>query len=204
MMAPPTVRHRILVYLLKHPDASASHIAHALGSAPAAIRHHLRLLQSDGRVQESGARPARSRGRPVKAYRLSERVRGDNLPMIADTLLTAGREVPRQEERTTSVLARGLIEQLGAPEEPTTGARRLAWLIEKLNQFHYEASWEAGDKGPRVLFDHCPYAAIIERHPEICRMDTEALGHALGLHATQTAKLENRLGGQSHCVFVFK
>ncbi len=202
-MAPPTVRHRILLHLMQHPDASAGQIGRALGLAPAAVRHHLRLLRSDGRVTASGARPGRVRGRPAKAYRLSEALRGDNLAMIADILLTGGRDGPRQREGTTSALANGLLEQLGVPEGSASGQRRLAWLVEQLKRLHYEASWEAGDKGPRVLLGHCPYAAIIERHPELCRMDAQALGRALGLQATQTAKLDTKLGGQTHCVFVF-
>src|SRR5512135_3524101 len=126
-MASPTVRHRILVYLMQHPDASASQIGRAVGLAPPAVRHHLRLLQSDGRVRSSGARLARSRGRPLKAYRLSEAVRGDNLAMIADIMLTGGRDGPGQEERTTSVLAQGLLGQMGVPEGSAAGPRRLAW-----------------------------------------------------------------------------
>ncbi len=124
--------------------------------------------------------------------------------MIADVMLTAARNGPYQEEKATAVLVNGLLEQLGVSEAPAAGPRRLAWLIEKLNQLHYEASWEAGEKGPRILFGHCPYAAIIDKHPELCGVDVQALGHAVGLHATQTAKLEARLGGQTHCVFVLK
>ncbi len=126
------------------------------------------------------------------------------MEMIAAVMLTAAGDDPRRQEKTASVLTDGLLEQLGVPEAPTAGPRRLAWLIEKLNQLHYEAGWEAGEKGPRVLFGHCPYAAIIEKHPELCRMDAQALTHALGLHATQTAKLETRLGGQTHCVFLLR
>jgi hypothetical protein len=54
---------------------------------------------------------------------------------------------------------------------------------------NYQARWEAGAEGPRIIFGLCPYAAIIEKHPELCRMDTALLGKMLGREAEQRLKL---------------
>ncbi len=55
-----------------------------------------------------------------------------------------------------------------------------------------------------MLFGHCPYAAVIDKHPELCLMDARMLGVQLGTTATQTAKIDSRPEGQAHCIFVFE
>jgi len=78
--------------------------------------------------------------------------------------------------------------------------KRLNLAVEKLNQMNYHARWEAGPEGPRIIFGHCPYAAIIEKHPELCRMDAAILKDLMGQSAEQLSKI-----GQDKslsCVFV--
>lgn len=74
-------------------------------------------------------------------------------------------------------------------------------LVEKLNGMHYQARWEAGADGPRIIFGRCPYAAVIEGHPELCQMDVGLLGNALGRDVRQLAKIEK---AQGVCVFVVR
>ena len=204
-MASPTVRMKILEYLSRHPDASAKQVGIAVGVAAPSVRYHLALLRSDGRVTIAGARGTGNRGRPRKFYRLSERLRGNNLAGLADAALSGllG-AMPRQVDRVITVLANALVAQLGPIDPDASGARRLASLAGRLNTLQYEASWEAGAAGPRVLFGHCPYAAIIAKHPELCQTDARMLGAELGVIATQTAKIDPGLGGQTHCTFVLK
>lgn len=64
---------------------------------------------------------------------------------------------------------------------------------------NYHARWEAGAEGPRVIFGHCPYAAIIARHPDLCRMDKALLEEWMGRSADQFAKIE--IEGSLVCVF---
>ena len=81
--------------------------------------------------------------------------------------------------------------------------RRLTSTIDHLNRMHYQARWEAGAEGPRIVLGHCPYSAVIERHPELCRMDTELLGNLVSGKVRQTVKLESGAGGVLYCAFVF-
>jgi predicted ArsR family transcriptional regulator len=81
-------------------------------------------------------------------------------------------------------------------------AKRLTLAVEKLNDLHYAARWEAGAEGPRLLFGHCPYAAIIEKHPELCRMDAALVESALGKGARQTARISQGTGQVSYCIFL--
>ena len=78
-------------------------------------------------------------------------------------------------------------------------AKRLNLTVEKMNQMSYHARWEAGSEGPRIIFSHCPYAAIIEKHPEVCQMDASMLKEWMGQPATQISKIGK--DGSSVCVF---
>jgi predicted ArsR family transcriptional regulator len=80
--------------------------------------------------------------------------------------------------------------------------KRLALLIEKLNEMHYQARWEAGAEGPRVIFGRCPFSKIIEHHPELCKIDESMLETSLGRPILQTVKAESNMRGL--CPFAFR
>jgi predicted ArsR family transcriptional regulator len=94
-------------------------------------------------------------------------------------------------------LAKHLIGNDSFTSQPL--AKRLNLTVEKLNQMSYHARWEAGSEGPRIIFSHCPYAAIIEKHPELCRMDASMLKEWMGQSAIQLSKIGKE--GSSVCVF---
>jgi predicted ArsR family transcriptional regulator len=77
-------------------------------------------------------------------------------------------------------------------------AKRLD-LTSNLNQMNYHSHWEGGS-GPRIIFSHCPYAAIIEKHPELCRMDATILKELMGQSTRQIFRTGQE--GSSVCVFV--
>jgi predicted ArsR family transcriptional regulator len=201
-----TARQRILEYLRKEMPVSAAQISRATSISAASVRYHLRFLMSDGRIVVVGETQPRGRGRPVKLYRASERVLGDNLAMLSDALLEAWRgAVPvRSEETLLKTLAQGLMSRMRPNELEAPTARRLASLVDRLNALHYQTHWEAGAQGPRILFRHCPYAKIIDAHPELCRMDAELLSQGLDARATQVSKIDLRLEGSTHCIFVLR
>lgn len=154
------------------------------------VRHHLRHLAADGRVTVNNPR-VNGRGRPQKVYRLSPALEGDNLAVLTDALLS----VEGQKSKVES-LAGYILD--AAPFSNLPIAKRLALLVEKLNAMHYQSRWEAGAEGPRVIFGRCPYAAVIEKHPELCRMDVSVLGNALGREVKQLGRIEKGMGV---CVF---
>lgn len=205
-MARVTVRQRVLDYVRDHPDAAADQVARGLGLSSASCRHHLGILQRDGRISLAGVHPRKSKGRPAKLYRLSERLRGDNLGGLADVLLTEARGLlGNRWEDLEARLVQGLEGKVGPIEhDAATVSRNLGLLVDRLNALHYEASWEAGAQGPRVLLGHCPYAAIIADHPELCRVDARMLQGKLGVKVAQVSKIESRAGGQARCTFVLK
>jgi predicted ArsR family transcriptional regulator len=203
VMTKQTSRQRILAYLRDHTGVSATEMSRSLRVTAANIRHHQSNLVSDGRVKIIGARSENGRGRPVQIYGLSDAAVGDNLAGLADVLLSEILEnvpAPALDALLQSLAAR----LASAQSAETTGniTRRLALTIEHLNRLGYASRWEAHAAGPRVIFEHCPYSGVIERHPELCRMDTFMLARLLGNDVEQTARLEKSARGTLFCQFL--
>jgi predicted ArsR family transcriptional regulator len=212
-MPKPNARQRILAYLQTHHGVSAAEISRALRVTPANIRHHLSILAADGRAKVVGERrPAtnaeqagQGRGRPVQMYGLGDTASGDNLSELADAVLGQWLQALPSDQRDSALGALAAHLADVAPRErsgPVT--RRLSQAIARLNALHYRARWEAHGQGPRVIFEHCPFAAILEKHPELCRMDALLLKELLGAETIQSAKLELNAHGLPFCMFVLK
>lgn len=190
-----TSRQRILAYLRKSRAASAREIARAMNMTPANVRRHLSILQKDGRVASSAVR-REGRGRPVRFYSLSTALTGDNIPGMLDAALSTWLDVLQPDERNEALRALGQRLGRDAPAKGASFARRLASVAEQLSRLHYDAHWEAGAEGPRMILGRCPYAAIIERHPELCQADAAMLGALLESGVEQRSKL------QPVCIFL--
>jgi len=188
-------RHKVLAYLTRTRTASVREISRALKMSAANVRHHLRVLVSDGRLELAPVRERGSRGRPEKLYSLPRAALGDNLSVLSDALLTeAGTQV------SVEALATRLVGESDFASQPIV--KRLNLVVEKLNQMNYHARWEAGPEGPRLILGHCPYAAIIDRHPELCKMDAALLKDLMVQSAEQLSKI-----GQDKslsCVFAMR
>lgn len=198
-----TARHKVLGFLTRTRTASVREISRALKMSAANVRHHLRVLVSDGRLELASVREREGRGRPEKVYSLPRAALGDNLSALSDALLTeastkpalSGDEVVRMES-----LAQRLVGESNFASQPIV--KRLNLVVERLNEMNYHARWEAGPEGPRIIFGHCPYATIIGKHPELCRMDEALLKELMGQPAEQLSKIgqEKSLS----CVFAMR
>lgn len=193
---PTTTRQKILDYLKRNRSVSSRDLARALRMTPANARRHLGILAADGRVEIFHQRQE-GRGRPEKVYRLAGTLVGDNLSVLADALLMEAGEKVEME-----ALGRRIAGESGISGQPLM--RRLASTVERLNAMRYQARWEAGAEGPRIILGHCPYSTIIEDHPELCQMDLALLNKLLGAGLRQTTKLESGAGGLPFCAFVLK
>ncbi|MCE9647701.1 MAG: ArsR family transcriptional regulator [Chloroflexi bacterium] len=190
-----TARQKVLSYLTKSRPSSAREIARALKMSAPNVRHHLSVLCSDGRVELTAVNSREGRGRPEKMYSLSQAALGDNLSVLADALLMEAGPDWDVTPAAKHILAPDQFVSL-----PIT--KRLALLVEKLDEMHYQARWEAAADGPRVTFGRCPYTKVIDGHPELCKMDTVMLGLSLGRPMTRSQK--NETGARGTCPFLFK
>ncbi len=203
-MSVTTARQKVLAYFKKQHVASAAQIGRGLNMSAATVRHHLSIMLADGRIEMLGENRKAGRGRPVKLYKLSEKTLGDNLALLSGAVLREWLNglTPSKRDVAVKKISGALISQIGTSQPEVPAAKRLALVIEKLNALHYQARWEAGAEGPRILFGHCPYAAIIKNHPELCQIDSEMLSSVLQSAARQTAKID--VNDAAACVFALR
>jgi predicted ArsR family transcriptional regulator len=123
-------------------------------------------------------------------YSIPRAALGDNLSALSEALLAESSLV------RVEALAKNLAGEVDFKDQPVS--KRLNLSVEKLNRMKYHARWEAGAGGPRIIFGHCPYAAIIANRPELCRMDAALLVEFMGESAEKLATIWE---GGLNCVF---
>lgn len=199
-----TAREKIYAYISKRRSVTAAEIARDLRMTPANARHHLGHLLRNGQIEIISKRSAGKRGgRPVKVYAVSRNILGDGLAALSHHLLEEMLGAVNASQRVS------LLQKLGQRLATSrTGAAlsspmlRLNETVKHLNKLGYDSRWEAHASGPRITLGHCPYAAIVDAHPELCDMDAALLGECLAQHVEQIAKLEGAESGRPYCVFM--
>jgi predicted ArsR family transcriptional regulator len=197
----PTMRLRILDYLRKQQTASVHDLSRALATTGANIRHHLAVLESNDLIEFVSLR-REARGRPVNIYGLSRRVLGDGLDELTKAMVNVW--LKDTTETACEAGLRSLALQLGGKNKPGHDVlltQRLVRLIDRLNGLHYQARWEAGMSGPIIILGYCPYAAVVDEIPELCRMDAYLLEQWTGIQMEQTTKLQTGAKGYPICAF---
>ena len=176
-------------------------MSHALHLTAADIRHHLAILEMEGIVEITGQRSSVGRGRPSSLYQLTRQALSNNLDGLSSALIEETiQSLPETEQLALySRLARRLIEKNYSPDRHAS--QRFLQAIQQLNQMNYQARWEAHSAAPRVIFSHCPYAAILPEHPELCQVDVEMLGILLDSPVVHSARLQPNPLGIPECIF---
>jgi len=207
-------REQVLDYIGAQRVVTASEVARALHMTAANARHHLSILEKRGLVELVGVRPTEGRGRPIKLYGLSDHQMGNNLGRLASAFLEeyvadsiASHDV---RIRVFGNLARRMVADVSINDGDFQGGQR-ASLTERLyravyllNEMHYQARWEAHADAPQVILEHCPYAAILPEHLELCQLDNVLLGMLLHVPVKQLARRERDSRGIRYCVFALR
>lgn len=210
-----TSREHVLEYIRAHRAVSAAELSHALQMTEANARHHLNILLAQGLVVVIGNRRGQGKGRPVRLFALSELVIGSQMQNLAEALLVVFFEKGEAEagEQKLKKLARRLVEQNdkglpssaqpagSAPVSSSNLTQRLVQAVQRMNELHYEARWEAHSLAPRFILGRCPYATIIDEHTELCQMDRLIIEHLLGCSAEQIARRQPDRQGLRQCIF---
>jgi predicted ArsR family transcriptional regulator len=190
-------RQGILDYIQASYQATPGELSRSLQVTAANIRYHLGILLEQGLVQIAGQSIPFGRGRPRQFYALSLNAQANNLAQLASALLEC--IAPDQYEAILRKVTRILAgENLGTHPNPT---QRLYQAVQHLNALNYNARWEARAGGPRVILEHCPYAPILDQHPELCQMDRYLVVGLTGLDVQQTARIEQSSTGPKACIF---
>jgi len=204
MAAKQTTRQYILNFLQRRQTATSLEITRSLHLTRANIRHHLNVLVQEGVVQIRSQRHLAGRGRPELIYGLTHKITQHNLDTLLDVLLERIMLQSMQAEKAAflqDLAARILTSKGWQPSLNLSFSVRLFNCTQNLNSMNYEFRWEAHARAPQIILGHCPYAAIIAKHPELCEFDQYLLEGMLGMPVFQTAHLDPTPSGIPQCVF---
>ena len=204
-------RERVARSILELGPSTAAVLAERLDLTPAAVRRHLDHLMAEGAVEAREPRVygARGRGRPAKAFAITEagRDRFDQqyddlavqaLRFVAETggdeavLAFARRRVAGIEQNFDAVVA---AEPELAPSEA---------LARALTQGGYAASVRQGPVGEQLCQQHCPVSHVAHEFPQLCEAETEAIANVLGTHVQRLATIAHGDGVCTTCIPVSK
>jgi predicted ArsR family transcriptional regulator len=200
-------RETVARSILENGPSTAAVLAQRLDLTAAAVRRHLDHMIEVGVVESREPRVygARGRGRPAKAFALTEagRDRFDHqyddlaveaLRFLAETggeqavMAFARRRVADLEIRHREVLA---------AEPDLTPAEALA---RALTHEGYAASVREGPVGPQLCQQHCPVSHVAHEFPQLCEAETELFGKVLGRHVQRLATIAHGDGVCTTCI----
>ena len=194
-----STRNRVARSILHHGPSTVAELAGRLGLTQAAVRRHLDTLATDGVVEarEQRVYGARTRGRPAKAFALTDcgrdafdqsydKLAADALRWIAET---AGEEAVAAFARAR--IAAQAAAYRAAVEAAEPGSRTKA-LAEALSADGYAATARSApgpQRGEQLCQHHCPVAHVAEQYPQLCEAETEFFSTVLGTHVQRLATI---------------
>ena len=197
-------RDRVLRVVSQEGPVSIAVLVDELGLTETAVRRHVENLAAEGLVESREGAAPRRRGRPARAWVLTERghraltsdydhLAGEALRFLRST---AGDSAVQAfaERRVAEFEARVAERVVSAGEEP--GARAEA-LVDALTTEGYAASARpvgtqgapAALTGVQLCQGHCPVQHVASEFPELCEAETEAFSRLLGVHVQRLATL---------------
>ena len=192
-----STRQRVAQSILEHGPSTAAGLAERLGLTAAAIRRHLDVLLERGLLasREQRIYGSRGRGRPAKAFVLTDAGRADFYSAYDDLAIQALEFLAEQagpdavtkfaESRIADVESRyRKVLANAAPE--TTPAQALAAA---LSGDGYVASTRPSALGEQLCQHHCPVAHVAEQFPQLCEVETEVFSKLLGVHVQRLATI---------------
>jgi predicted ArsR family transcriptional regulator len=196
-------RDRVRQAISEDGPLTATALAYRLGLTPAAVRRHLDLLIEKGSIQEHEPATAagRGRGRPARAYVLSEAGHVGMDSDYDDVATSALRFLAEHAgEEAVSEFARERIaefEKRYAALLATSGegvVSRAEVLATALTANGYAASTRpvgsgAPLAGVQLCQGHCPVQHVAAEFPQFCDAETDAFSRLLGVHVQRLATL---------------
>jgi predicted ArsR family transcriptional regulator len=196
-------RDRVRQAISEDGPLTATALASRLGLTPAAVRRHLDLLIEKGAIEEHEPASAagRGRGRPARAYVLSEAGHVGMDSDYDDVATSALRFLAQQAgEAAVGDFARQRIadleKQCAAQLAESGGdvAARAEILAAALSANGFAASTRpvrAGTSlaGVQLCQGHCPVQHVAAEFPQFCDAETDAFSRLLGVHVQRLATL---------------
>jgi predicted ArsR family transcriptional regulator len=194
-------RDAVARLILERGPQTAAALAEQLGLSPAAVRRHLDALVAEGLLGEREPRPLpkRGRGRPARAYAITDQGRAA-FPHAYDDLASTALRYLRDTGGEAAVTAfaehraASLAEAVGPRvDRRADPAARADALAEALTANGYaattEANPDAGVPGVQICQHHCPVAHVAAEFPELCEAETRAFAQVLGTYVQRLATI---------------
>jgi predicted ArsR family transcriptional regulator len=196
-------RDRVRQAISEDGPLTATALSARLGLTPAAVRRHLDLLVEKGAIEEHEPASAgsRGRGRPARAYVLSEAGHVGMDSDYDDVATSALRFLSEHAgEEAVGEFARERIadlEQRCAAQLDAAGAdvaARAEVLATALTTNGFAASTRpvlSGTPlaGVQLCQGHCPVQHVAAEFPQFCDAETDAFSRLLGVHVQRLATL---------------
>ncbi|WP_342803861.1 helix-turn-helix transcriptional regulator [Luteipulveratus flavus] len=196
-------RDRVKQAVSEHGPITAAELAARLGLTPAAVRRHLDCLADAGLLEEheKAVTGARRRGRPARAYVLTEAghadLREDYDVLAADVLrFLAEHAGPGAVTAYAQQRAREVAQRLARDVEAAGDdvALRTEALATGLRREGYAASTRPVATGTplagvQLCQGHCPVRDVAAQFPQLCEAEAEMFSDLLGVHVQRLASL---------------
>ncbi|MEZ0580653.1 helix-turn-helix transcriptional regulator [Nocardioides sp. MH1] len=201
-------RQRVVRSILVNGPSTAAALAERLDLTPAAVRRHLEHLVEEGVVEARDPRAVgtRGRGRPAKAFALTEQGRDgfdqqyDDLASEALRFLaeTAGPDAVKAfaERRASFIEHRFPVVAAAHPE--ATPAEVLALVFS--DEGYAATVRELPVVGQQLCQQHCPVSHVAHEFPQLCEAETEAISRVLGTHVQRLATIAHGDGVCTTCI----
>lgn len=173
--------YRILTSMIQSGRSSSRELSRECGIAEPAVRYHLRKLKAQGLIKEipgkinnSGAGRRASEYYPVLPYD------DDNMVLLFRGVLDDWRKIRKTPAHDLAEIFLNITNtklNIGLREK-----ENLREMISWFTRHNYNAFWEAGKKGPEIIFRNCPYKRIHNRPDLLCEMDVWILRKLGGKH----------------------
>ncbi|MCS7003496.1 MAG: HTH domain-containing protein [Dehalococcoidia bacterium] len=198
--ARPRARDAILLLLKTHGKLTAQSLADKLGVTAVAVRKHLDALEHDGLVVVTAVKQAR--GRPVLCYELTaaadrrfpQGYRQLSLDLIDDLIESDG--PAKFEQLLNTRFARVRRQRLDPLPTLADKVRELARLQ---NDDGYMVTLEERPDAFVLREHNCPIIEVAQRHPTVCRCESEFFAQALAAPVTRDGSI---LEGGPCCAYV--
>jgi predicted ArsR family transcriptional regulator len=211
--ADQSTRQRVARSILVDGPSTAAALGERLDLTPAAVRRHLDQLVDEGAVEarEPRGQVRRGRGRPAKAFALTEKGRDsfdqqyDDLAVEALRFLadTGGEDAVRAfaEKRVGFIETR--FEEIGQAEPHLSPVEVLAQVF---TDEGYAAAVRSlplvneHSPGEQLCQQHCPVSHVAHEFPQLCEAETEAISRVLGRHVQRLATIAHGDGVCTTCI----
>jgi len=198
-------RDRVRQTIAEDGPLTAAALASRLGLTPAAVRRHLDLLAEQGAIEErqpaSAGGSGRGRGRPARAYILSEAGHAGMDSDYDDVATSALRFLAEHagadavdafvRERNAELEARYAVQLAAAGQDVTARAQALATALTADGFAASTRPVGAGTPlaGVQLCQGHCPVQHVAAQFPAFCDAETDAFSRLLGIDVQRLTTL---------------